>query len=285
MGMKRVLVVAAVVALVGAAPARAVWPLWPVDRQHPVRGGFLDPRWAGPKRGWIYHAAVDVAAREDVPTGAPAGFVRRVFAIEPGKVLRTTISRKHPCGRVRIGQVTYGHVGRLQVAVGRPVRARRWIGWTCRGSWHVHITEFDHFDRKVNPFRPGGVLQPLEDTAPPVIKEVRVVDGELRARIEDAQSFRGWFDVFPRLYNDLVPYRIALDGVTRRVFALPPSAPFERVYAPETFRNIPARQCLRRTGPCNGQSWFRLGRPRAGSHVIEAWDANGNLGRLDVVID
>jgi hypothetical protein len=275
----------ALVALAGASPVSAAWPIAPTDKQHPVRGGFLDPRWSPKKGAWIYHPGIDVAVREDRPTSAPRGFVRRVFAIAPGRVVRTTVTRGHRCGRVRIGRVTYGHIGRLQVGVGDDVRAGRWIAWSCRGAWHVHITEFDRFNTKVNPFRPGGILRPRADTAAPEIRQVRVMDGELHARIEDPQSFRGWFDALPRLYNDLPPYRIALDGTTIWVFAYVPAVPFDEVYAPGTYRNKPASTCVATPGPCAGQHWYRLGEAVAGTHVLEAWDGNGNHARLDVVID
>ena len=281
----RLVAVLAGMALASAGPALAVWPISPTDRQHPVRGGFLDPRWS-PKQGqWIYHPGIDVAVREDQPTSAPRGFVRRVFAIARGRVVRTTVTGGHRCGRVRIGRVTYGHIGRLQVSVGDYVRARRWIAWSCRGAWHVHITEFDRFNTKINPFRPGGILRPRVDTAPPEIRQVRVVDGDLHARIEDPQSFRGWFTALPRLYNDLPPYRIALDGATIRVFSYVPPIPFDEVYAPGTYRNKPASTCVATPGPCGGEHWYRLGAAVAGIHVIEAWDAHGNRGQLEIVVE
>jgi hypothetical protein len=275
----------AAIALAGACPTFAAWPVSPIDGQHPVRGGFLDPRWS-PKMGkWIYHPGIDVAVREDMPTSAPRGFVRRVFAIARGKVVRTTVTGGHRCGRVRIGRVTYGHIGRLQVSVGDFARAGRWIASSCRGAWHVHITEFDRFNTKVNPFRPGGILRPRTDTAAPEIRQVRVVDGELHARIEDPQSFRGWFDAFPRLYNDLPPYRVALDGTTIWIFAYVPAVPFDEVYAPGTYRNKPASTCVATTGPCGGQHWYRLGAAVAGAHLLEAWDAHGNRGTLEIVVE
>jgi hypothetical protein len=170
------------------------------------------------------------------------------------------------------------------VSVGQEVQAGTWIARTCRNLWHVHITEFDRFWRKVNPLRPKGILEPYNDTAAPVIRKVRVVHGELRARIEDPQSFIGWFAVFPRLYNDLAPYRIAVDGVIVLSTDLIPPQPFESVYAPEAFRNLRAAQCLAGHAPCAGQHWFRLGRLSAGRHVVEAWDATGNHVRMTVVV-
>lgn len=281
----RLVAVLAGMALASAGPTLAAWPISPTDGQHPVRGGFLDPRWSPNKGKWIYHPGIDVAVREDAPTSAPHGFVRRVFAIAAGKVVRTTVTRGHRCGRVRIGRVTYGHIGRLQVSVGDSVRAGRWIAWSCRGAWHVHITEFDRFNTKVNPFRPGGILRPRADTAAPEIRQVRVMGGELHARIEDPQSFRGWFNALPRLYNDLPPYRIALDRTTIWVFSYVPDIPFDEVYAPGTYRNKPASTCVAAPGPCGGQHWYRLGDAVAGTHLLEAWDAQGNRAQLEIVVE
>jgi hypothetical protein len=271
-------------ALAGASSARAAWPLSPIAEQQPVRGGFLDPRWGGPMKGWTFHAAVDVAVREDLPTDAPEGAVRQIYAIAPGFVRRTTVSPTHPCGSVRIGPVQYGHVDLLRVSVGQYLPRGRLIGWSCRGAWHVHIAEFDRRGRKLNPVRPGGVLQPYDDIAPPVIADVRIVEGELRARIEDRQSFMGWFSAIPRLYNDLPPYRIALDGFTVHSFYRMPDAPFTSIYAPETFRNLSAADCLGTEANCGGEHWFRLGMPDYGKHVLEAWDANGNHTGLNIVL-
>jgi hypothetical protein len=270
-------------ALAAVSSASAAWPLVPVAEQQPVRGGFLDPRWVSNK-GWTLHGAVDVAVREDLPTDAPEGFVRPIVAVATGIVRRTTISPTHRCGSVRIGRAQYGHVDLLRVAVGDYVRRGRWIAWSCRGLWHVHIAEFDRRGRKVNPLRPGGVLQPYDDDAPPVIREVRLVDGELHARIEDPQSFVGWFSAIPRLYNDLPPYRIALDGVSVHSFSRVPTKPFASVYAPETFRNLSAAACLGSEGDCAGELWFRLETVASGKHVLEAWDASGNHTGLNLVL-
>jgi hypothetical protein len=256
----------------------------PIGQQQPVRGGFLDPRWGGVKKGWSFHAAIDVAVREDLPTDAPEGFVQRVYAIADGRVRSTTVSPTHRCGSVRIGRIQYGHVDLLRVRPGDAVKVGRWIGWSCRGEWHVHIAEFDRQGRKLNPFRPGGVLEPHDDLAPPAILQVKVVDGELRAQIEDRQSFMGWFSLFPRLYDDLPPYRIDVDGTEVRRFYRVPTVPFQEIYAPETYRNLTAAGCLATDTSCAGEHWFRLGAVRPGRHVIEAWDASGNYARAGIVV-
>jgi hypothetical protein len=223
------------------------WPVAPQHQQHPVRGTFLDPR-PDPALGAIYHTGVDVAVRDDRPeAGHPPERTHRVFAIEGGIVEEAT--PRGVRGNVRIGHFGYGHID-ARVSRGERVRAGQFIGWTTRGSWHVHLTEFffpgDGRRLLLNPLRPAGKLKPYVDTAPPVIHEVRfytpaeptwgrrvtgvaklppagrrldkmrlsgVVD--IRARVSDPQSFLGWFRNVPVLAAPHHPYRLGLLLVRR----------------------------------------------------------------------
>ena len=217
------------------------WPVRPLDRQHPIRGAFLDPR-PDPAVGAVYHTGVDIAVRDDRPErGAPEGRTHRVYAIEGGTVEEATAPGY--CGNVRVGHFGYGHVDAV-VKVGQRVRAGQHIGWTCRDWWHLHLTEWVFVGEErllVNPLRPAGKLKPFRDTAPPVIHDVRfhapaepawgrrfrsfavlphagrrldrtrlagLVD--VRARISDPQSFSGWFRDVPELAAPHHPYRVGL---------------------------------------------------------------------------
>jgi hypothetical protein len=223
------------------------WPVQPQNQQHPVRATFLDPR-PDPDFGAIYHTGVDVAVRDDRPeAGAPPGRTHRVFAIEGGVVEEATARGVR--GNVRIGHFGYGHID-ARVSRGDRVRAGQMIGWTTRGSWHVHLTEF-HFPGDgrrllLNPLRPGGKLKPFVDTAPPAIHEVRFYTPaepkwgrrvgnvaelpqagrrldrtrlagtvDVRAHVSDPQSFLGWFRNVPVLAAPHHPYRIGLLLVER----------------------------------------------------------------------
>jgi len=227
------------------------WPVRPHNRQHPIRGSFLDPR-PDPLLGAVYHTGVDIAVRDDRPErGASAGRTHRVYAIEGGVVEQAT--PRGVCGNVRVGHFGYGHVDAL-VAPGQRVEAGQHIGWSCRGWWHIHLTEWFFAEDKrllVNPLRPEGKLKPFRDTAAPVIHDVRfhvpaepkwgrrqrsfallppagrrlnrtslagLVD--IRARISDPQSFIGWFHDVPVLAAPHRPYRVGLllvDTRTQRV--------------------------------------------------------------------
>jgi hypothetical protein len=221
------------------------WPVRPHDRQHPVRGSFLDPR-PDPELGAIYHDGVDVAVRDDRPErGAPPGRSHRVYAIEGGPVFLAT--PRGARGFARIGHFGYGHIDPL-VQTGETVAPGQHIGWTFRGDWHVHLSEFILTSGPpivVNPLRPGGKVRPYVDTAAPEIREVRFYAPaspawarrpttsvarlpqagsriprqelfgrvDVRVRVSDPQSFIGWFQELPWLAAPHHPFRLAVSIV------------------------------------------------------------------------
>jgi hypothetical protein len=218
------------------------WPVAPRKRQHPVRGSWLDPR-----RRALYHPGIDISVRDDRPErGAPPGRTHRVYAIEGGLVWRVIKPRRSTDeGIVRIGHFGYGHVLPV-VELGQKVEPGQLIGWTTLGEWHVHLTEWRFPGRKrdlgipVNPLDREGKIAPYQDTARPVIREIRfhgpadspwrTKDGsavfspggasldpsrlsglvDVRAHILDRQSFRGWIRDVPLLETDHHPARVHL---------------------------------------------------------------------------
>jgi hypothetical protein len=314
------------------------WPVKPLDRQHPVRGSFLDPR-PDPDRGAIYHDGVDVAVRDDRPErGAPAQRTHRVFAIEGGPVhLATERGRR---GFAHIGHFGYGHIDPV-VLTGETVTPGQHIGWTCKGDWHVHLSEFVFTTGgriSVNPLRPGGKLRPYVDTVPPDIREVRfytpsdstwgrrpttsvarlLAAGErlqksrlfglvdVRVRVNDPQSFIGWFRDLPHLAAPHHPFRLAVTVVDaasgrtvrrREAFRAEQvlDQPADRHFAPGTEQNLPAGGCMRRHRElaCAGVYWFRLF-PRGWDTTrlrdaryevrVRAWDVAGNVARTVVLV-
>jgi hypothetical protein len=316
------------------------WPVAPKHEQHPIRGSFLDPR-PDPEFGATYHDGVDIAVRDDQPErGAPPNRTHRVYAIEGGKVLQATPRGRR--GFARIGHFGYGHVDPL-VQTGDTVRAGQHIGWSCKGTWHVHLREFVFTDGGdvviVNPLRRGGKLHPFVDDAAPAIREIRFYTPatpewgrragttvarlppagrrldrnallgrvDVRVRMNDPQSFVGWFRELPRLAAPHHPFRLVVTiaglpsgRVVRRrevfrseqLLGLPPG----QHYAPGTDQNLPANGCLRaaRSLRCDGVYWFRLfplrfwdttqladGRYRL---RVRAWDVAGNDAIRDVVV-
>jgi hypothetical protein len=323
------------------------WPVAPRTRQHPVRGSFLDPRPGGVEGGDGYHPGVDVSVRDDRPEpGAPPGRTHRVYALEGGRVWK--VWRQPPPGReglVRVGHFGYGHIEPV-VEAGQDVAAGELIGWTTEGEWHVHLTEwvFPGGDRErmvpVNPLDRDGKLAPYADTLPPAIREILFftpasppwrkprgvasfpragtrldpsrLSGEVdvRARIEDPQSFRGWFRDVPLLETahhpagvhvslvrlddgktvvdrDVFTAEVTLGSDSRRLGRSP--VPFSSHYAPGTRQNLRAATALQLGRPGQGELWFRLfagprklywdtTQVRNGPYrlTVSAWDVAGN---------
>jgi hypothetical protein len=220
------------------------WPVAPVNRQHPIRGGFLDPR-PDPTLGAIYHDGIDIGVRDDRPErGAPPGRTHRVYAIEGGPVLGAT--KRGVRGYVDIAHFRYEHVDAL-VEPGEVVRPGQLIGWTCFDTWHVHLGEFVFTDGRriiVNPLRPGGKLQPFVDRAAPSIDEIRFYTPatpswtrrtanvarlpnagrrldkrrlaglvDVRVRTSDPQSFIGFFSELPWLAAPHHPFALTVTVV------------------------------------------------------------------------
>jgi hypothetical protein len=313
------------------------WPVAPVHEPHPMRGSFMDPR-PDADLGAIYHDGVDIAVRDDHPEpGAPPGRTHRVYAIEGGQVRRAT--PRGVRGLVDCGHFRYEHVDAL-VKVGDQVDPGDLIGWTCFDSWHVHVGEwiFPPGDDPilVNPMRPGGKIRPYLDDAPPEIHEIRFytpaepewtrrpeanvarlpqagtrldktgLSGkvDVRVRLDDPQSFIGWFEDLPWLAAPHHPFRlgvalIELPGgdvvLNRDVFRAERSVytPAGQHYAPGTDQNLPANGCMamHRTARCDGVYWFRLfpkpywdttRLPDARYRLrILAWDVVGNESEAD----
>ena len=222
------------------------WPLTPVQEQHGIRGSFLDLR--RPSEQGNYHIGVDISVRDDQPEpDAPPNRTHRVFAVEGGRARIPPRQAIVGCvNRIAtVGHFQYWHTDTVgAIEDGDTVTPGQLIGWTCKGLWHVHLSEVqtvDGVDTWVNPLHPGGKLAPYVDTASPVIRSVRFarpgaaawqitnamrwspppsatlaasdLDGvvDVSAAIGDAQSFRGVLDEVPRLYADLHPYRVRIE--------------------------------------------------------------------------
>jgi hypothetical protein len=169
----------ATVAVVAPPAARASygWPLKPFGAQHPIRGGFCDPRLG--RRHQIFHFGVDIPAPERTP----------VYAVAPG-VVRDVPSRPQTV-TVAIGPdhfISYWHVAPA-VATGSFVDTHALVGWIARRRAHVHLAE-RLGGVYVNPLR-RGALSPYHDRRAPLIEDIIAqrhgVDldpGQLHGRID-----------------------------------------------------------------------------------------------------
>jgi hypothetical protein len=316
------------------------WPVRPLHSQHPIRGSFLDPRGIDENGLAGYHFGIDVNVNDAHPeAGAPTGFSHRVYAMESGRA-RSVRGAPHVCGnrRLEVGHFSYWHVSPT-VRPGQTVKAGTPIGWTCTGEWHVHVSEWQLVGGKrvwVNPLLATGKFAPYVDTEPPIVSGMRFftpprtpwdpdtslrgLDSastlsptrlhglvDLRAQIEDAQSFWGFLRHNPGYETPHHPYRVAVEIrarsgkiVLQRISFQSdqlPVTPYLVHYAPGSVQNGSMDECVHspQGGSCPGTYWFRpfsrdrleywntRAVPNGAYHVtVVAWDLKGNVGSLTV---
>jgi hypothetical protein len=318
------------------------WPIAPVHEQHPVRSSFLDPRGLDENGLAGYHFGIDISVNDRRPgPGASGPFSHRVYAVESGMTDVRKRVDSAPCAdrRLAVGHFAYWHVSPT-VPDNVWVHAGDAIGWTCLGEWHVHLSEWQLLDGRhvwVNPLHSDGKLLPYVDTEPPLIRALRFFTPpltrwhphvdlmqpdtaqhlraselhglvELRAEIEDLQSFSGWLGCHRRLGTRLHPYRVAVSirSLAARALVLNrvafqsdqiPSTPYLVHYAPGTIENVPMSECVAAQAAtvCTGELWFRPfsrfkqefwdtrevpnGRYEV---VVRAWDVRGNMSTRGV---
>jgi len=148
------------------------WPVRPFGVQHPVRGNFGDPRTisaaglgaddAGDRGVYSFHSGVDISASPGSPVyPVVSGFVQvrntdEVIVHVPGGL--RTFQYWHIRPRVRDGE---------WVIVDRTV-----LGVVKAIARHVHLTEIDG-DKVTNP---AQHLRPYQDTTPPTVQVVTIVN-------------------------------------------------------------------------------------------------------------
>ena len=217
----------------------------PVHAQHPVRGAFLDPRGQDDTGLSGYHFGVDISIDDRAPEpAAPQGRSHRIYAVESGHVSIPPGDTARPCAarRLQVGHFAYWHVAPT-VRPRAYVRAGTQIGWSCRGVWHVHVSEWQRYLGRqvwVNPLHRGGRIAPYTDTAAPVVGEMRFVTPparpwqptktlaqpdtsrrlrpaelhgivEVRASIGDPQSFLGFLADTPTWPTVFTPYAVSIE--------------------------------------------------------------------------
>jgi hypothetical protein len=146
------------------------WPVKPFDQQHPIRGGFGDPRtlfFSPPTTDGVltgngsftFHFGVDISA----PDGT------KVYPVVSGTVSQVTsdwVGIDSGDGR----SFQYWHI-QPAVRVGASVEADRTVlGTILAGAEHVHFTEIDNH-QVVNPLQ-AGHLTPYTDTTKPEVKAI-----------------------------------------------------------------------------------------------------------------
>jgi hypothetical protein len=252
--------------LVLPATAQAHWPVQPTDQMHGIRGSFGDARYPD------YHHGVDIPLNDDRPRrGAPSWASQRVFAVRSGRVwyqLRRPTTPSSSCteNRTAIDQTIYYHVVPT-VSEGQYVRAGEPIGWSCRGRWHIHITQ-GYGPNPVNPLT-NGLFKPYWNKIKPTITEFAVytpcdsravvyegrvvvrqcgrklnpdnVAGriDLRFQAYEEQPKVGVFATHPWIYAPLHPYQASV-RVTRLIGGEPTGRVFinRRIWQLEHFQSM-----------------------------------------------
>lgn len=277
-GLRRVVVATLLIAALGAvmnpaygdrsAKATSVtfdasycWPVAPFDRQHPVRGGFGDPRtlfrapptlaglYTGPG-SFSFHQGVDITAPDGTAVFPVVDGV--VSSLNAGRVFVESGNRRH---------FEYWHIAPA-VDVGQRVVAQRTVlGHILHGQAHVHLTEIDA-GRVTDPLSPGH-LTPYADRTIPRVASITLrrrddaspempnfVRGTVYVAVEayDTPTMRvpgiwGEMPITPALlrwhvetWNGKVVLRERTAWDTRRT--LPPNSEFWRYYLRGTFQNM-----------------------------------------------
>jgi hypothetical protein len=260
-----------------------------------------------------------------------------------GGTAHITNGLKHACDhrRLEVGHFAYWHTSTI-VRDGATIRPGQQIGWSCLGLWHAHISEWQLLGRRrvwVNPLRPGGKLAPYVDTAPPIVSALRFfapethpwhpttsLEGaddalplsptrlhglvELRAEVEDGQSFWGFLASTPGWEVPHHPYRVGVEIRAHRTRAVVmqrisfqsdmlPSTPYLVHYAPGTVQDASMAKCILNPPgrPCAGAFWFRpfsrvrhefwdTRKVRNGTYDVSvvAWDLKGHTASLTVPV-
>lgn len=220
------------------------WPLRPFDRQHPIRGGFGDPRFGVVQRN--FHFGIDIPAAGGTPVYAVAP---GVAFLEPDHVdVLTQALADHASG------FSYWHI-EPAVREHAHIRRHELLGWVKPYWAHLHFAEIWR-GNWVNPLRPGA-LTPYVDRRSPAIGDLRLVPShagagrltalDTRVDVVVAASVAPATRPSPpwdgsRLAPALLRWRLLRDGVpvsSWRIAAdfrtfIPPNRVYRDVYAADT---------------------------------------------------
>lgn len=168
-------------------PANALagygWPIKPFDQQHPIRGGFGDPRFAGGGGpGTSFHFGVDISARDGTPIYATISGTIYVEEERP-----QTVSILAADG---LTAFSYWHINPTVATGEAAVAGVTVLGRIASGWGHVHFSEV-RGGIHLNPLR-AGALTPYLDVASPAIGGITFERGRKRLA---PLSLRGSVDI------------------------------------------------------------------------------------------
>jgi Peptidase family M23 len=234
------------------------WPVAPFDRQHPIRGGFGDPRTlfnAPPTNEALYHGPGQFTFHEGVDISAPDGTA--VYPVEDGVV--SAVDTAHDAERVVVDSAgvrfEYWHIA-ATVRAGQQVTTDRTVlGHILRGAGHVHLTEVDG-GRITDPLLPGHLTPYRDHTAPEIASiQLKTADDAAPAM---PNFIRGSVGLYAEAYDmPALPVPGAWHGM--------PITPAVLAYRIETWNGkvvVPERTVwdTRETIPSNATFWAHYAR-------------------------
>ena len=216
----------------------------PQHAQHPVRGSFLDPRGKDDTGLSGYHFGIDISVDDHHPEpGAPPLLSHRVYALESGTVSTPANVLTKPCldRRLEVGHFAYWHVSPIVTHDSTSAPDSRSAGPASASGTSTSPNGRSTRANSSGSTRStsGGHLAPYTDTAPPVVNALMFVTPparpwlptvslaqpdtstqlqpsdlhglvELRANIDDPQSFLGFLTHNPAWPTDFAPYRVTV---------------------------------------------------------------------------
>jgi hypothetical protein len=269
------------------------WPIKPFDVQHPIRGGFGDPRFGLVERN--FHFGVDIPAAGGTPVYAVAAGT--VF-LEPDHVdVLSHAVAGHATG------FSYWHIipAPREYSYAKP---HTLLGWVNPSWGHLHFAEL-RAGRWVNPLR-NHALTPYVDFMRPQIDAITVTPaGALSADSGASMPIDITVDAFAppylplaapwegaRLAPTLVEWRLLSGTVPvsgwqmaadfRRY--IPPNQAYSEVYAPGTEANGPGHPG--RYVIYLARDW-QLGNSEPEPNAIEvaAFGSRGEVARASAALD
>jgi hypothetical protein len=148
------------------------WPVAPFNRQHPIRGGFGDPRTvfhAPPTLAGLYHGSGSFSFHEGVDISAADGTA--VYPVVDG-IVSSLNSERVFVDSGNGNHFEYWHITATVRVGDRVTTGKTVLGHIIRGCGHVHLTEVDN-GRVTDPLL-AGHLSPYRDTTKPYVSSIQL---------------------------------------------------------------------------------------------------------------
>ena len=226
------------------------WPVAPFNRQHPIRGGFGDPRTVylePPTHASLMHPVGSFSFHQGVDISAPDGTA--VYPVADGTVMSLNADRVFVYSG-NGNRFEYWHIAPA-VKLGQHVTTDSTVlGHIIRGTGHVHLTEVDG-GVVTDPLLPGH-LTPYRDTSRPTVTSIELRTGD-DGPAQLTNFIRGPVNVVAEAYDTPT---VPVPGEWRDM----PMTPALITWHVETWNGkvkIPETTAwdMRRTIPSNGLFW------------------------------